>query len=655
MVAAAILPLGGTAAATSPNTPTVTEPAVNGEFVHPADVHMEATGFSDTDGDSHYCTDWEIWSVNPSEKVWEAPCATSVLGVHIHLGDGSFVGPYAGRSQLEFDAHYTLRVRFHDDAGELSDWSQRSFSTDPPTSGGDVAWTLLQPGFVIEEVACDLQLPLNLAFVPNPGSAPNDPVLYVTELYGTIKVVTRSGEVSEYATGLLNFNPTGNFPGSGEQGLTGIVVEPVTGDVFASLLYDALPPSGPHYPKVVRFHSLDGGLTAASETTVLDMPGEPQPYSHQISNLTFGPDGKLYVHMGDGFDPTTAQNLDSFRGKILRTNLDGSAPPSNPFYDASNGINARDYVYAYGFRNPFGGDWRAANDAHYEVENGRRIDRLARVHRGRNYLWDGSHDSMRNHALYLWEPAHAPVNIAFVQPQTFSGSGFPSSKMDHAFVTESDGSWSTGPQKLGKRIVEFEPHGGELGGHPRGFLEYTGSGKATAAGLAAGPDGLYFTDLYKDLDYTSAIDPGARILRVRYAEPAPSDETLPPAVSCSDASTPADTTLPAPSGATTALPTCKGTRATMVGTNGNDVRKGTQGRDVIVGLAGNDRLSGLAGNDLICGGPGKDRLRGGKGQDKLYGEKGKDTLKGGPGKDKLAGGPGKDKLAGGKGKDKHVQ
>jgi len=94
-----------------------------------------------------------------------------------------------------------------------------------------------------------------------------------------------------------------------------------------------------------------------------------------------------------------------------------------------------------------------------------------------------------------------------------------------------------------------------------------------------------------------------------------------------------------------AAPTCGGKAATIVGTNGKDVRKGTPGRDVMVGLAGNDKLSGLAGNDLICGGSGKDTLKGGKGKDKLYGQKGKDTLKGGAGKDILKSG----------GKDKNVQ
>jgi RTX calcium-binding nonapeptide repeat (4 copies) len=89
--------------------------------------------------------------------------------------------------------------------------------------------------------------------------------------------------------------------------------------------------------------------------------------------------------------------------------------------------------------------------------------------------------------------------------------------------------------------------------------------------------------------------------------------------------------------------TCNGKPATILGTNGNDVRGGTAGKDVIVGLGGSDRISGLAGKDVICGGDGKDILNGGNGNDTLFGEAGRDTLKGGKGKDKLKGGPGKDK------------
>lgn len=330
----------------------------------------------------------------------------------MHLGDGSFVNSYAGRTELVYDTNYTLRVRYKDSSGdpatEWSNWAVRQFRTAPtPAPGTPVAWTLRQAGFAIDVVATGFQLPVNIAFRPNAGSSPTSPVFYVTELYGTIKVVTRDGTVSDYIRGVLNYRPSGIFPGSGEQGLTGIVVDPSSGDVFASMLYEASP-GGPHYPKIVRFFSNENGAVSGHSATILDMAGESMRESHQISNLTIGPDGKLYAHMGDGFDYTTAQNLDSFRGKILRLNLDGSAPTDNPFYNSADGITARDYVYALGFRNPFGGDWRQADGFHYEVENGPSVDRFAKLVAGRNYLWDSTDTSMRNFALYNWSPSVAP-------------------------------------------------------------------------------------------------------------------------------------------------------------------------------------------------------------------------------------------------------
>jgi PKD repeat protein len=285
------------------------------------------------------------------------------------------------------------------------------------------------------------------------------------------------------------------------------------------MLYSSVPgvENVPHYPKVVRFTSTDGGLTAATQTTILNMTGESQGQSHQISNVSFGPDGKLYVHMGDGFDFTTAQNLGSYRGKILRMNKNGSAPSDNPMYDAGNGINARDFMFAYGVRNPFGGAWRELDGSHYCVENGPSVDRITKIVRGRNFLWDGSDQSMTNFAIYNWVPASGPVNCAFVQPGTFGGSGFPAEKMGRMYVSESGATWASGPQSIGKKITEWQLDAdGNLVGQQSTLVEYIGSGKATVVGLAAGPDGLYFTDLYKDTGFSSPIDRGANVLRVRF-------------------------------------------------------------------------------------------------------------------------------------------
>ncbi|MEO6710517.1 MAG: PQQ-dependent sugar dehydrogenase, partial [Planctomycetota bacterium] len=651
----------------SPFPPTITEPATNGQIVNPADVHMETGAFVDSDvGDQHRCTDWEIWTVSPSQRVWASSCAGGVEKLHTHLGDGVFENSHAGRSELFALTNFSLRVRHSDDSGdpstEWSAWSARTFHTGSVTTAfpleiEDVAtapspqWrflangspVILQPAgtpaellletgtsalvlsiqpndgvtntwnnpaaltaheamrvqlrggslglsqaasrlvvvdedcatheimlpavtippggsnyywiassgasyvgsavqttpvfsvlaqgltppwipradnFKVEIVAGGFQLPVNIAFVPNAGPNPSDPFFYVSELYGQIKVVSRDRTVSTYASGLLDFNPTGAFPGSGEQGLTGLVVDPLTGDVYASMLRAQVGNQNVHFPKIDRFTSNDGGRTAANRITILDMPNEEQGQSHQISNLTIAPDGKLICHMGDGFSTPTAQNLDSFRGKILRLNLNGTAASDNPFYDSANGISARDYVFAFGVRNPFAGDWRAADASQYVVENGPSVDRFARIIPGRNYLWDGSDQSMSNFALYNWNPAHGPVNLVFVQPSVFGGSGFPSSSQGHAFVSESGPTYATGLQTLGKRITEWilDANGNLVAG-PIPFLEYAGTGKATACALEAGPDGLYMSELYYDLG-NNATQAGARILRIGYETPA---------------------------------------------------------------------------------------------------------------------------------------
>ncbi len=370
----------------------------------------------------------------------------------------------------------------------------------------------------------------------------------MTELYGTIQAVTRDGRITPYASGLLNFDPTGPFPGSGEKGLTGIAVEPVTGDVFVGAVEANPGVTDVHFPRVIRLHSADGGRTASTRTTILDFPNEPVGPSHQTSNVSIGPDGKLYVHIGDGAISLPSQDLTSVRGKILRVNLDGSAPADNPLYDVSDGLTAKDLVFAYGFRNPFGGAWRAADGAHWEVENGPNVDRLAKVVAGRNYLWDGTNASMYNSAAYVWPIAVAPVNIAFVQASTFGGSGFPEDRMDHAFVTESGPTYAPGPQALGKRVSEFafDAEGNRTSG-PLPLVEYVGAGRASASALAAGPDGLYFSDLYKDFGASDGTAAGASVFRIVYTGVADfsadsAHGSAPLMVSFADASTAPDPT-----------------------------------------------------------------------------------------------------------------
>jgi len=109
-------------------------------------------------------------------------------------------------------------------------------------------------------------------------------------------------------------------------------------------------------------------------------------------------------------------------------------------------------------------------------------------------------------------------------------------------------------------------------------------------------------------------------------------------------------------------PLCHGARATIIGSEGDDVLQGTPERDVIWGGGGDDKIFGSLGNDVICGGPGPDLIHGGRGNDlvdggpgdydRVYGDLGDDKLMGGPGDhDQVSGGLGIDTLNGGPGDD----
>jgi len=108
------------------------------------------------------------------------------------------------------------------------------------------------------------------------------------------------------------------------------------------------------------------------------------------------------------------------------------------------------------------------------------------------------------------------------------------------------------------------------------------------------------------------------------------------------------------------VPRCLGARATIVGSEGDDVLRGTPERDVIWGGGGDDTILGSLGNDVLCGGPGSDLIHGGRGndladggagdEDRVIGDLGDDKLMGGPGdRDEVAGSLGIDTINGGPG------
>lgn len=150
-----------------------------------------------------------------------------------------------------------------------------------------------------------------------------------------------------------------------------------------------------------------GNLSVGSPEILLD--GIPAGSTHNGGRLAFGPDGLLYVTVGDAGNREAAQNRDSPSGKILRMTPEGGVPEGNPFPGS--------LVYSYGHRNPQGLAW-AQDGTLYASEFGQNTwDELNVIEPGGNYGWPevegmGGSDEFIN-PVQQWEPSEAsPSGIA---------------------------------------------------------------------------------------------------------------------------------------------------------------------------------------------------------------------------------------------------
>ncbi|MCR2783115.1 MULTISPECIES: PQQ-dependent sugar dehydrogenase [unclassified Microbacterium] len=120
-----------------------------------------------------------------------------------------------------------------------------------------------------------------------------------------------------------------------------------------------------------------GALSLGTPRTVID--GLPAAGNHNAGRIAIGPDGMLYVPVGDAGDPQSAQDLAALGGKILRLTPDGEVPPDNPI--------AGSPVYSLGHRNVQGLAW-AADGRLFASEFGQNTwDELNVIEPGGNYGW----------------------------------------------------------------------------------------------------------------------------------------------------------------------------------------------------------------------------------------------------------------------------
>lgn len=183
--------------------------------------------------------------------------------------------------------------------------------------------------------------------------------LYIVEQDGVVRLGI-NGNLQNIS--FLDISPQVHqplYPGD-EQGFLGIAFHPkfeINGFLFVNYV------NRDGFTIISRFISKDNIADPNTERIIFKIK---QPYSnHNGGHLTFGPDGYLYIGLGDGGsagDPENrAQDLDSFFGKMLRINIDDMddqpylIPKDNPFI---NRENCKPEIWAYGLRNP----WRYSFD-----------------------------------------------------------------------------------------------------------------------------------------------------------------------------------------------------------------------------------------------------------------------------------------------------
>ncbi len=213
---------------------------------------------------------------------------------------------------------------------------------DQPTPGsGTVGPVILPPGFSMNKVAGGLTAATAMAVAP-------DGRVFVCEQTGTLRVIK---------DGQLRSEPFLTVPVDShwERGLIGVALDPgFESNGFVYITYVAAEPYPHHH--VSRFTARGDVAAPGSEVVLLRGDdqrklGGPEPRGHQGGALHFGRDGKLYIAIGEQTARQPAQRLDTFQGKLLRINPDGTIPEDNPFFRKAKGKYRA--IWAIGLRNPF--------------------------------------------------------------------------------------------------------------------------------------------------------------------------------------------------------------------------------------------------------------------------------------------------------------
>jgi putative heme-binding domain-containing protein len=225
---------------------------------------------------------------------------------------------------------------------DLITYLQGLRSAATPTPGSGISGPVSLPeGFTAEKVGGGLTAATALAVAP-------DGRVFVCEQTGALRVVVGDQLRSEPFVTLV-------VDSTWERGLIGVALDPgFARNGFVYLTYVS-PDPFPHH-RVSRFTARGDVAEPGSEVVLLEGDdqrtlGGPVQAGHQGGALHFGVDGKLYIAIGDQTAGQPAQRLDTFQGKLLRINPDGTIPADNPFVTQTRGKYRA--IWAVGLRNPY--------------------------------------------------------------------------------------------------------------------------------------------------------------------------------------------------------------------------------------------------------------------------------------------------------------
>jgi glucose/arabinose dehydrogenase len=191
-------------------------------------------------------------------------------------------------------------------------------------------------GFTDAVVASGLSNPSAMALAPD----------------GRIFVCQQGGALRVIKNGVLLATPFLTVPvdSTGERGLLGVALDPnFVSNQLIYIYYTATTPT--IHNRISRFTASGDVALAGSETIVMDMPNLSTATNHNGGAIHFGPDGLLYVAVGDNANGANAQTLSTRLGKMLRITSTGGIPTNNPFFNTATGDNRA--IWALGVRNPF--------------------------------------------------------------------------------------------------------------------------------------------------------------------------------------------------------------------------------------------------------------------------------------------------------------